>query len=373
MLIISPKYLSGKIEIERDERVGLIGKNGSGKTTLIISTLCLSDKISDVFVDNVDFCSSRDYSKVSAVLQDVYSQILSLTCKEEINLMKRFHFVNEEIPKRLMGKYYDEEFSKLSDGYKRRYVIACILASNPSYILLDEPLANLDEEGINIVNSIIPKSSLIAEHRIEEIRKIIDRVYLIKNNQEIREIGKDKLFDESFLKNEGLRGFRLPKIESKIGNEILNVEVNNFKIKVREGEVLCLLGKNGSGKTTILKKLAKKVFTIFQEVDLQFFYFTVREMINDKKVITLFKLEDLLDRSPYTLSFGQKMRVLIASAFSSDSKVIGLDEPSVGMDGEALLSFYEMVKLLKEDKRGLIIATHDKDLINLCDSKIYMY
>lgn len=67
------------------------------------------------------------------------------------------------------------------------------------------------------------------------------------------------------------------------------------------------------------------------------------------------------------------MRVLIASAFSSNSKVIGLDEPSVGMDGEALLSFHEMVKILKEDKRGLIIATHDRDLINLCDSNIYIY
>lgn len=81
-------------------------------------------------------------------------------------------------------------------------------------------------------------------------------------------------------------------------------------------------------------------------------------------------MENLADKSPYALSFGQKMRILIASAFSSDSRVIGLDEPSVGMDGEALLSFYEMVKMLKEQKRGLILATHDKDIISLCDTRI---
>jgi ABC-type Mn2+/Zn2+ transport system ATPase subunit len=50
--------------------------------------------------------------------------------------------------------------------------------------------------------------------------------------------------------------------------------------------------------------------------------------------------------------------------------VIALDEPSVGMDGNSLLSFYEMIKLLKEEKRGIIIATHDEDIIGMCDSII---
>jgi len=72
------------------------------------------------------------------------------------------------------------------------------------------------------------------------------------------------------------------------------------------------------------------------------------------------------------LSYGEKMRVLIASVFASPYKVIALDEPSVGMDGEALLSFYEALKILKEEKRGIIIATHDEDLIPLCDTIINM-
>ncbi|WP_338599747.1 ATP-binding cassette domain-containing protein [Sulfolobus tengchongensis] len=370
MLVIIPKYLNGKIEIEKGEIVGLVGKNGSGKTTLILSALCIDQKNSNVITDEVDFCENRNYSKLSAVLQDVSSQILAPTCKEEIELMKRFHFVNEDIPKKLMGPYYETEFNKLSDGYKRRYVISSILASNPNYVLLDEPFANLDDEAVNLIKTIIPKSSLIAEHRIEELRKLIDRVYIIRNNKEVNEIDKEKLFDIEFLKKEGLRGFGLPRIDSKLGGQILDVTVNNYRIKLRESEVLCLLGKNGSGKTTLLRKLSRKIFAIFQEVDLQFFDFTVNDVVNDKKILSLFHLENLADKSPYTLSFGQKMRVLIASAFASRSKIIGLDEPSVGMDGEALLSFYEMVKILKDEKRGLIIATHDKDLINLCDSQL---
>ncbi|ACP55918.1 ATP-binding cassette domain-containing protein [Saccharolobus islandicus] len=371
MLISSPKYLNGKIEIEKGERVGLVGKNGSGKTTLILSTLCIDQTtFNNVIVDDMDFCKEKDYSRISAVLQDVSSQILASTCKDEIELMKRFHRVDDKIARKLMGNYYEGEFNKLSDGYKKRYAIASVLASNPEYILLDEPFANLDDEGVRLVSEIIPKNSLITEHRIDELRKLVDRVYMIKNNTEINEISKEKLFDTEFLRKEGLRGFSLPKINSELGNEIFNVNVDNYTIKIREREILCLLGRNGSGKTTILRKLFRKIFVIFQEVDLQFFDFTVKEIVGSKYALSLFKLESLADRSPYALSFGQKMRVLIASAFSSDSKVIGLDEPSIGMDGEALLSFYEMVKVLKEQRRGLILATHDKDIMNLCDTRI---
>ncbi|TRM75557.1 ABC transporter ATP-binding protein [Sulfolobus sp. A20-N-F6] len=374
MLFIHPTYLSGRIEIDKDEIVGLVGKNGSGKTTLILSALCLSDKQSLTIVDGEEFCKMRDYSKFSAVFQDPNSQRLANNCKEEIELMKRFHIVNENIVKKIMDKYYEKDFNTLSDGYKRRYVISTILASNPKYILLDEPFANLDEEGIGIVKEILPKNSLIAEHRIEEIRNIVNRVYLIKENREVREIDKSKLFDENFLKNEGLRGFKLPKISNKLGDKVLlDIEVNGYKIRVRESEIVCLLGKNGAGKTTLLKKLSSKIFVIFQDLDLQFFYFTVRELLNNNKLVSnIFKLEPLMDKSPFILSFGQKMKVLIASAFSSNYNVIGLDEPSVGMDGETLLSFYEMMELVKEDKRGVIIATHDKDIISLCDTKVFI-
>ncbi|MEM4911935.1 MAG: ABC transporter ATP-binding protein, partial [Metallosphaera sp.] len=51
----------------------------------------------------------------------------------------------------------------------------------------------------------------------------------------------------------------------------------------------------------------------------------------------------------------------------SGSKVIGLDEPTTAMDGDGLLSFMNMVDILREEKRGLIIATHDKEVVPLCD------
>jgi len=358
--------INDKLKVYDDEIVGLIGKNGSGKTTLIKSALCLYDN-SNTVLDGEDFCKSKDYSKLSAVFQESSTQILSLTCKDELKLQSLFHPVDEKIAKDIMGEYYDKDFYILSDGYKKRFVISSVLASKPKHILFDEPFANLDKYAVKLVKSVIPKGSLIAEHRIREIRELVDRVYLI-NKEDMKEIEKEKLYDEDFLKKEGLRGFSLPKIETELGRELLNYK----GIKVRESEILCLVGRNGVGKTTKLKSLVGKVYLVLQNPDLQFFEETVEKEIKDETVLSLFKLQDKKDKSPFTLSYGQKMRVLIASAFASPYKVIALDEPSVGMDGEALLSFYEALKILKEEKRGIIIATHDEDLIPVCDSIINM-
>ena len=356
--------IGDEIEVRDDERVILLGKNGSGKTTLIKRALCLGEPLK-VIVDGEDFCKKRDYSVLSAVFQEPSTQILGLTCEEELKLQSLFHDVDFSIAKRIMGEYYNVNFYKLSDGYKKRFVISSVLASKPKHVLFDEPFANLDKYTIPLVKEVIPKGSLITEHRVKEVREWGDRFYLLSEGK-VREIERDKLFDEKFLVSNGLRGFNLKPIDSKLGKVIFEHDW----IKVREGEVFCIIGRNGIGKTTTLKSLVGKVYLVFQNPDLQFFYPTVREEVKNEEVLKLFHLEGLADRSPYTLSYGQKMRVLIATAFASPYKVIGLDEPSVGMDGEALMSFYEMIKLLKEQGRGIIIATHDEDIISICDTVV---
>jgi len=368
MLVIFPSFISCKIELEKNERVALLGKNGSGKTTIIRSILC--DGNSKIIIDNEDFCKNTDYSKLSAVLQEPYTQILAETFSEEIAIIRRYHKVNLEIAKKLMNKYFDKKFTQLSDGYKKRYVISSILVSNPQYILLDEPFANLDKNSLAIVKEVLPLGSLIAEHRTKEVRDFVDRIYLISDNN-VKEIDKEKLFDENFLKENGLRGFKLKKVEyEKLGNIIMDIIINNINIRLREKEVLCIVGRNGIGKTTLLKKLIGKAYVIFQNPDLQFFYTNVKDEVKSEYALELFGLKDKANKSPYALSYGEKMRVLIASAFSSMSKIIALDEPSAGMDGHSLLSFYEMIKILKEENRGIIIATHDDDLIGICDNII---
>ncbi|BCS92157.1 ABC transporter ATP-binding protein [Metallosphaera javensis (ex Sakai et al. 2022)] len=364
MLVIAHPYLPGKVELDRDEIVGLVGRNGSGKTTLINSILCQKHNI---FLDNADFCESRDYSVVSAIFQEPSSQILASTLEEELRVMSHFHRVDFEIGRRLMGPYFSKDFFKLSDGYKKRFVISSVLSYSPEYLLIDEPLSNLDEEGIKLVLSLIPKGSLISEHRTRYLSSLVERIYLLSN--EVREIDKDKLEDEEFLRKNGLRGFKLDPERGSPGSELLDVQVGP-RIRVREGEVVCLVGRNGAGKTTILKRLSRKIYSVFQNLDLQFFRETVEEEVGSEQALSLFDIKELRDRSPFTLSLGQKMRVLLASAYASGYRVIGLDEPTTAMDGDGLLSFVRMIRLLREEKRGLILATHDRDILPVCDQII---
>ncbi|MEJ2769874.1 ABC transporter ATP-binding protein [Stygiolobus sp. CP8521M] len=356
--------INDEIEVNKDERVILLGKNGSGKTTFIKRALCLGEPIK-VTIDGEDFCKKRDYSLLSAVFQEPSTQILGLACEDELKLQSLFHDVDFSIPQRIMGEYFNVNFYKLSDGYKKRFVISTVLASRPKHIMLDEPFANLDKYAIPLVKEAIPKGSLITEHRVKEVRDWGDRFYLL-TKKGVKEIDRDKLYDERFLKENGLRGFSLQTIQTPLGKVIFEQDW----IKVREGEVFCIVGRNGIGKTTMLKSLVGKIYLVFQNPDLQFFNPTVRDEVKDEKALKLFKLDEIADKSPFPLSYGQKMRVLIASAFASPYKVIGLDEPSVGMDGDALMSFYDMIKTLKEQGRGIIIATHDEDLISICDTVV---
>ncbi|MFP3220739.1 MAG: ATP-binding cassette domain-containing protein [Candidatus Marsarchaeota archaeon] len=371
MLFIHPSFLKGELALDEGEVVGLLGKSGSGKTRLITEALGWGGNCA-IREEGSRLDLPLPRSLLSGVLQDPSSQVLGGNCQEEIRLLAADHAVDEAMAKKLMGEYYSRDFFELSDGYKRRYSLVTVMASKPKYILLDEPLANLDSQGVREILSLLPRGSLIAEHRVREVRGILDRAYLIANNN-IEEVGRDKLYDDEFLRSHGLRGFKLERQkESVVGNEVLLDLDVGFRLTLKEGEVVGLYGRNASGKTTIIRKLSRKSYAVFQEPDLQFFRRTVSEEVGNDDALALFGLSKKADSSPFALSFGEKMRVLMAAAFSSGKRVLAFDEPTTGMDGDALLSFLDALDLLRDQKRGVVMATHDEDLLSVCDRVIFL-
>ncbi len=366
MLVAEPSLLDGKVELDKDEIVGVFGRNGAGKTTLMMTILCLKE--GNVTLDGEEFCATPKYSEVGFVSQNPQTQVLGETCKDEIEILSNFTDPDEKVARKLMGDFYNVPFRKLSDGYKKRFVLSSSLSMNPKYVLMDEPFANLDNEGISVLAQVIPNGTMLSEHRVKRTIPLINRSYLIKDGR-IVEIDKDYFLDNDFLRKEGLRGFPLEPIEHLETAHVLGeININGTKASIHRGEILCIEGKNGSGKTTALKRLVgkKNTYVIFQNPDLQFFNQTVKEEIGKIETMKRLGLAEKANVSPFSLSHGEKMKVLIGSALSSNADIIALDEPASGLDGSSLMEFRSLAVEITEEGKGIIITTNDDDIEPLC-------
>jgi len=184
--------------IKRGEIVGLLGPNGAGKTTTfyIIVGLVKPDSGS-ILLDKGDISNLPIYSRgqmgISYLPQEasifrgmnVEDNLLSI-----IEITEPEKYKQEIILQNLLNEFDINHVRKsksivLSGGERRRLEIARTLASNPKYLLLDEPLTGIDPVSIEELKTIIKKLKeknigiLITDHNVRETLKIVDRVYIV--------------------------------------------------------------------------------------------------------------------------------------------------------------------------------------------------
>jgi energy-coupling factor transport system ATP-binding protein len=174
--------------------------------------------------------------------------------------------------------------------------------------------------------------------------------------------------------------------------------LRNVSLEGARSECVALVGKNGSGKTTLLKHLnalyqptrgsvvvlnqdtrrarvsdlARQVGLVFQNPNDQLFKPNVREEIEvapraldrfDRawmdKLCDWFGLEPLLERSPFTLSEGEKKRVAFAAALAARPQIVALDEPTTGQDFAFRTALARLLRDLQSEGVTIILATHD--------------
>ena len=190
------QYVS--IDLKQGEAVGLLGPNGAGKTTLfsIIIGITKTDNgrlgLGDHDITNLPIYL-RARMGISYLPQES-SIFRGLTVKNNIKaILEVKNFTKEEIEEKAT-KLLDE-FSishlqnkiatTLSGGERRRLEIARSLASNPDFILLDEPLAGIDPIAVNDIKNLVSHLKernigiLITDHNVRETLDIVDRAYII--------------------------------------------------------------------------------------------------------------------------------------------------------------------------------------------------
>lgn len=192
--------------VQRGEVVGLLGPNGAGKTTCFyIVTGLISPDYGIISLDGEDITGLPMYRRSRmgiGYLPQEASIFRGLTVENNIRAILE---VSEPLTDQREARLEDllAEFSlthlrrtpalALSGGERRRVEIARALASNPSFMLLDEPLAGIDPIAVNDIRELITHLKdrgigvLITDHNVRETLDIVDRAYILHDGKVLME------------------------------------------------------------------------------------------------------------------------------------------------------------------------------------------
>ncbi len=327
----------------------------------------------------------------------------------------------------------------LSGGEKQRCAIAAALASGPDVLVLDEPTSQLDPQGAEDVlaaiarlNADLGATVIFSEHRLERAAPLADRAVrmaagVIEDDglpaevlagysgaPSVTRLGAVLGWDPPPLTvKEALvaarRSHALPDSGSSAvsggaaseagGDELLagaglRIELggktilSDIDVRVREGEVVALLGRNGSGKTTLLRTLvglldpskgsvsaAGRVGYVPQDPNTMLSAHTVRHEIEATLKLLGRKdsgevdywldaldLSEVAGRHPRSLSVGQRQRVAVGAVGVGAAEVLLLDEPTRGMDQPSRTALSSALRRHANVGGAAVLATHDVEL-----------
>ncbi len=186
------------LEVKQGEIVGLLGPNGAGKTTSFYMIVGLIPNDSgSIFIDKIDISHLPMYQRARLGIgylpqeasifrgMTVEQNIMAILEISEANIVKRKEKLNELLEEFSITHLRKSHALSLSGGERRRVEIARSLATNPSFILLDEPFAGVDPIAVNDIVEMINQLKkrhigiLITDHNVRETLSIVDRAYIV--------------------------------------------------------------------------------------------------------------------------------------------------------------------------------------------------
>ena len=200
------------LHVKKGEAVGLLGPNGAGKTTCFYCvTGLITPDYGDVYISGKDITDLPMYKRARmgiGYLPQEASIFRTLSVEDNIKAILQI-VIEDENERENMLEELLSEFSiahlrkspalALSGGERRRLEIARALASKPSFILLDEPLAGIDPIAVGEIRTLVSQLKnrglgvLITDHNVRETLDIIDRAYILHGGTVLMEGTPDEI------------------------------------------------------------------------------------------------------------------------------------------------------------------------------------
>ena len=228
----SRKVVKGiSLEVAQGEIVGLLGPNGAGKTTSFYMIVgMIKPNEGAIYLDNEEITNDPMYKRAQkgiGYLAQEASVFRKLTVEE--NIMSVLEFTNRTKAERKekleslieefsLGHVRKNKGDLLSGGERRRTEIARCLASDPKFILLDEPFAGVDPIAVEDIQSIVAQLKnrnigiLITDHDVQATLAITDKTFLMYNGGILKEGTPEELAEDETVRKVYLgKDFELKK------------------------------------------------------------------------------------------------------------------------------------------------------------------
>jgi energy-coupling factor transport system ATP-binding protein len=452
-------------EIAEGEMVLVMGHTGSGKSSLLrlINGLVPHHTggilVGEIIVDGRSTRTTRPGELagiVGIVGQNPLDTFVTDTIEEELAFgMESLNFPHDVMRKRVeealdqvgLTALRDRTIATLSGGEQQRLAIASALVMHPKVLVLDEPTSALDpvasEEILAILHRLVHDLSVtvvLAEHRLERVIGYVDRILLIEGDG-VSSIGEPseilKLTDlvppivrltrALSLEEVGTSTREVRRITETHRNELPEVErpaftpgetilslrniearygvkraLKDVSVDIRRGEITALMGRNGAGKSSLIKcavgllqpahgsvdllgqdinsispkERAKTIGYIPQEPGDLLYLTTVEEECDradrDNSVpagTTMASLHSTLptispSSHPRDLSEGERLALVLSIVLSGKPEILILDEPTRGLDYEAKNRLMrELHHRARDFNIAIIMATHDVEIV----------
>jgi len=343
-------------------------------------------------------------------------------------------------------EWFEKKTDELSGGQKQILALAAVMATRPRVLCLDEPTSQLDPiaaaEFINILvklNRELSVTVIAVEHRLENILPVSNKLMVLEEGRVLKygavkdviekvkgypmvmaqmpaalrvsgalsekDIALTVKEGREFIEKNFENGIRSIEREKRVIGEEIALEakgvyfryskeapdvLRGVELSVKKGEIFCILGGNGSGKTTVLsvmsgirreysgkvKIFGKKVreyagelyngtvAVLPQDVQTIFSKNSVKEELLDSQIdinSAPYGLSEKLKAHPYDLSCGERQLLALTKIIAKKPKILFLDEPTKALDAVARGKIIDAVKALREEGCTVVAVSHDTE------------